>query len=272
MTAMRETLRCPECQHRVFWKVARVHERAAMNIVEMALYQTRDRKGPKVGGLESLICCQCGRLEWHTRDVEGLEGLAEAGVDGVTEGLAPAACPGCDQRGRLVHLDTVWEAGGVGFRPIPMTVYRQHGWAAHSEGHFSADICQRCSLVTWQAHGLEAAVARLPHRPSTPQPHAPRCEVCQGQRLMLINRLYDEAAHYNWPVHRMAAYIETTWLGFHGAGELALEVCLQCHHALWRARDLHRIHEDAKHGVTRIDARQADDATAAAASPYRRGA
>jgi hypothetical protein len=209
MTAMRETLRCPECQHRVFWKVARVHERAAMNIVEMALYQTRDRKGPKVGGLESLICCGCGRLEWHTRDVEGLEGLAEAGVDGVTEEQAPAACPGCDQRGRLVHLDTVWEAGGVGFRPIPMTVYRQHGWAAHSEGHFSADICERCSLVTWQAHG---------------------------------------------------------------AGDLSLEVCMQCHHALWRARDLHRIREDAKHGVSRIDARQADDASASAASPYRRGA
>ncbi|WP_438041008.1 hypothetical protein [Sorangium sp. So ce128] len=71
--SMRDELRCPACGARKILHAPKVLDADADGRNELAIAQPSVWRSRRVGKLEAYICAGCMLVEWHVKDLEGLD-------------------------------------------------------------------------------------------------------------------------------------------------------------------------------------------------------
>jgi hypothetical protein len=85
--SLKRDLRCPQCEGRLVWHVAQMHERGEAGAFEkpiqplnVVLHEKFFKLYNGVGYFETYICKRCGFTEWYAHGLDQLEVDASKGV------------------------------------------------------------------------------------------------------------------------------------------------------------------------------------------------
>ncbi|WP_437296843.1 hypothetical protein [Sorangium sp. So ce426] len=88
--SMRDELRCPACGARKILHAPKVLDADANGGSVLAIAQPSVWRSRRVGKLEAYICAGCMLVEWHVKDIEGLDEHVDVSV---LDGEAPRQGP-----------------------------------------------------------------------------------------------------------------------------------------------------------------------------------
>jgi hypothetical protein len=88
--SMRDELRCPACGARKILHAPKVLDADADGRNELAIAQPSVWRSRRVGKLEAYICAGCMLVEWHVKDLEGLDEKVDVSA---LDGEAPRQGP-----------------------------------------------------------------------------------------------------------------------------------------------------------------------------------
>jgi hypothetical protein len=89
-SSMRDELRCPACGVRRILHAPKVLDADADGRSELAIAKPSVWSGKRVGKLEAYICAGCMLVEWHVKDLDGLDEDADVSM---LDGEAPRRGP-----------------------------------------------------------------------------------------------------------------------------------------------------------------------------------